>query len=439
MFERLKALIDHKQYLEVARLGNTLTEDEVLEHFCLLMTTIGCCRNLFWYLIHCNIHAKFLLRTEMGLIREIIAEAKEEDFEGHIRWEHIIDAIILALAENHLDRVIDILIVVQEVYAEEDEERRQEREIPKFERFIDHMIEGLIPEKYTLIERFLTFLRGLKENHPVIFETICRSLVYHLSTELEDPNAERRLVDLMGQSSLLTAKTFAEAFLGYGSNDNAPLINFVAYGWREAVANGLRWGYELRGRLWDQLMSKLPGEFPEDYPPSEKVYDAVLGRFKTKEQLEETLARNGDEETMTDEFPLVPFNIVPEYAVEWITFVPGSSRKQLTLQASERITVELKRLFDEKEYGEIARIGNNMRGVDFSRYLCPLIITRGQFNGLFGYLARCEMFTSFLVFGNLALVEEVAAGSRSEHAFQVFLRSRSFERGNCFGSKGRST
>ena len=191
-----------------------------------------------------------------------------------------------------------------------------------------------------------------------------------------------------------------------------PLINFVTYGWREAVANGLESNYGFGGaRLWNQLMSNFPGEFPEYYPPSGKVYDAVLGRFKTKEQLEETLARNGDEETMTDEFPLVPFNIVPEYAIKWITFVPGSSRKQLTLQASERITVELKRLFDEKEYGEIARIGNNMRDVDFSRYLCPLITTRGQFKGLFDYLARCEMFTNFLVFGNLALVEEVFAGS----------------------------
>ena len=167
-------------------------------------------------------------------------------------------------------------------------------------------------------------------------------------------------------------------------------------------------------------MSKFPGEFPEYYPPSGKVYDAVLERFKTKEQLEETLARNGDEEAVNDESPLVPFNIVPEYAIKWITFVPGSSRKQLTLQASERITAELKRLFDGKEYGEIARIGNNMRGVDFSRYLCPLITTRGQFNGLFDYLARCGMFTNFLAFGNLAFVEEEIAGSKSEHAFKFF-------------------
>ena len=420
IFGCLKALIDDKQYLEVARLGNTLTEDEVLEHFCLLMTTPERCRNLFWYLIHCNIHAKFLLRTEMRLVREIIAKAKEEDFEGHIHWGHIIDAIILALTENHFDRVIGILSVVQEVYAEEDEERRQEREVPELGPFIDYMIKRFVSEKYTLIECFLNFLRELKENHPVIFETTCRSLVHYLRNELEDPNAKRLLVDLIGQSSLLTAKTFAETFLSYGSNNNASLINFVTYGWREAIANGLESSYELRGGLWDQLMSKFPGEFPEDYPPSEKVRDAVLGRFKTKEQLEETLAKNGDEETVTDELPLVPFNVVSEYAIKWITFVPGSSRKQLTPQASERVTVELKRLFDGKEYGEIARIGNNMKGVDFSRHLCPLITTRGRFNGLFDGLARCGIFTNFLEFGNLAFVKEMFAGPKSKSAFKFF-------------------
>ena len=417
-YERLKALMDRKQYWGVIRLGSVMNDDELLEDFCPLMTTFERRKKLFWFLIHYDIQARFLVRGEMTLIREAIAEAKKDSFESYIHWRHIICAIILALNEDQHDRVIDLLNAVQEVYSDEDEQLRQANRILEFERFIHDFIEMLVPEKNSMpLKRFL-LLRGedLKENYQTIFEIFCLSLMYYMRNELDDPCSKQLLVDLIGQHSLLTATIFADAFLDYDENNNdTHLLNFVTYGWREAIAEGLKERYRIGGDvLWNHLMYTFPGEFPEVYPPPDEVLKDILACFVTKQQLEEAWAKNNApkpleqaEEPVTDIFPEFPSNIAPEYTITWITFTPGSSRQQLTPQASERVYEQLKILIDREEYTQIARIGNNMKDAQFSKYLCPLMTTLEHYKGLIMFLERSDMFADFLADGGSAFVEEV--------------------------------
>ena len=101
------------------------------------------------------------------------------------------------------------------------------------------------------------------------------------------------MVDLIGQRSLLTATTFADAFLDYDEDNNdTHLFNFVTYGWREAIAEGLKERHLIGGDvLWNHLMYTFPGEFPEVYPPPDEVLKDILACFVTKQQLEETWAK----------------------------------------------------------------------------------------------------------------------------------------------------
>ena len=223
----------------------------------------------------------------MALVREVIVEAKDKNYEQYI-WHQAIDATILSLNRDQRDRVIDILKTVQEVCAEEDGHRRRVKEIPNFEHFMDSFIVGLAPERNSIpIRRFLTLRREeLNNGYRSILEVFCLSLVYYLRSGLDDPVSKKLLVDLIGQRSLLTAAIFVKAFLGYGDGD-VHQVSLVMYGWRKAIAEGLKDKYPCGGEeLWDTILSMFPGQFSSVYPGSE----GVLAKFKTKQELEKEWA-----------------------------------------------------------------------------------------------------------------------------------------------------
>ena len=423
VFEQFQALIVKEQYGEIAKLGGGMPDEDFLKHICLIMTTLEHCKGLFEYLKCREMIPGFLMHGNMELVKKAIIELKGSYFLDYfISRDHIQDAIVLSFNNYRYDRAINLLEAVQGRFAIEEEKYKRTKKPSELEIFMDLFFTKLAPEKdNTQLLHFLN-LRGeiFSKEYPSIFEIFCLVLVCRLQKGHDDPNSQKLLVDLTARPSLLTPKVFVKAFISpyrdYYKKD------FVTYAWREAVAEALEEesrygdGYGRMDGVWKQMMNTFPGEFPEVYPPSDEVNAAVLARFKTKQQLEETLAKENAlklleklEEPVTDIFPSFPLNLVPEYTITWITFTPGSSQQQLTPQASENVSEQLKILIDGEAYTEIARIGNNMKEADFFKYLCLMITTLDHCKGLFAYLKHCDMFADFFAYGNMELAKKVIA------------------------------
>ena len=81
-------------------------------------------------------------------------------------------------------------------------------------------------------------------------------LVWRLRWQLDDPASQKLLIDLVGQPSLLTPVAFAGGFL-YAANDT-DRANFIKYGYKEAIEEGLKEEYHGGGRnLWAVMVSTL--------------------------------------------------------------------------------------------------------------------------------------------------------------------------------------
>ena len=92
------------------------------------------------------------------------------------------------------------------------------------------------------LKRFLT-LHGeeFSKKHPDIFETICKELVWKLKCRLDNPASQKLLIDLVGQPSLLTPVAFARGFLHFAGDTDR--TNFIEYGYKEAIEEGLKEEY----------------------------------------------------------------------------------------------------------------------------------------------------------------------------------------------------
>ena len=67
--------------------------------------------------------------------------------------------------------------------------------------------------------------------------------------------------------------------------------NFITYGWREAVQEGLKEEYEDGGRdLWRVMTSKFPAQFSGEYPHTDELRAAACKHLPTKQQQEEEWA-----------------------------------------------------------------------------------------------------------------------------------------------------
>ena len=106
------------------------------------------------------------------------------------------------------------------------------------------------------LKRFLT-LHGeeFSKKHPAIFKTICQELVWTLRLQLDNLASQKLLIDLVGQPSLLTPVAFARGFLHPADDTNR--ANFIKYGYKEAIEEGLKEEYNDGGRyLWAVMVSK---------------------------------------------------------------------------------------------------------------------------------------------------------------------------------------
>ena len=110
----------------------------------------------------------------------------------------------------------------------------------KFDWFVIGFFIRYPPEKNSMpLKRFLT-LHGEEfgKKHPAIFETICERLVWKLKWQLDNLASQKLLIDLVGQPSLLTPVAFAQGFL-FAANDTYR-VNFIKYGYKEAIEEGLK-------------------------------------------------------------------------------------------------------------------------------------------------------------------------------------------------------
>ena len=83
----------------------------------------------------------------------------------------------------------------------------------------------------------------------------------------------------MGQPSLITTTAFANGFLEYDIDTDRS--NFINYGWKEAIEEGLKEKYPGGGRkLWTVMVSKYPNHFSGEYPSTDEARMAVLKDFK---------------------------------------------------------------------------------------------------------------------------------------------------------------
>ena len=133
-----------------------------------------------------------------------------------------------------------------------------------FNLFLDGFYMRHVPEKdSTLLKRFLT-LHGeeLNKEHPIIFEAFRRKFVEKLLWHPDNPASQKLLVDLVGQPSLLTPVTFSKAFLSPAWDRDR--INFLKYGYKEALEEGLKEEYPDGSRdLWQVMVSTLQINFLE--------------------------------------------------------------------------------------------------------------------------------------------------------------------------------
>ena len=144
--------------------------------------------------------------------------------------------------------------------------------------------------------------------------------------QLDDPAPQKLLIDLVGQPYLLTPTACAGGFLLY--SDDTSRANFIEYGYKEAIEEGLKEKYEWGGRrLWAVMVSKYPNQFSGEYPDTDPARACALKNFKpTKQDREEEWAKKNAPillkhlETLATElsFPRKPLLITAEYAITWI-------------------------------------------------------------------------------------------------------------------------
>ena len=317
--KRFEELISKKQYEEMAKLGDEMGDKELLKYLCQVVTTLDHFKGLFGYLEQRNMVPSFLAHGKMVLIGKVIVETSLLKTRNGGGCDSIYDGIVLSLKEDSHERAASLFEAA----------RGRPGWKHKFDRFVDGFFVRWFPEKDSMpLKRFLSLYgEELSKKHPVIFKTICEELVWELSYQLDNPVLQKLLIALVGQPSLLTPVAFARGFLEYSYQDISR-INFIMYGYKEALEEGLKKAYP-RGsiKLWGVMVSTHPTQFSGEYPDTDEARSIALKNFKpTKHDLEEAWAKEHAPmllkhlETLVAELPLYRdlLSIIAGYAITWV-------------------------------------------------------------------------------------------------------------------------
>jgi len=323
--KRFEELINQKQYKEIAKLGEKMSDEELLKCLCQVVTSLDQFKGLYEYLEQREMVPGFRVHGNMVVVREVIAGTNLLKTDKFDYCDSLYDAITLSLKGDRHERVAGLL------------EAAYERFTWKIQFYF--LVRGFFtrysPGKNSMpLRRFLT-LHGeeFSKKHPAIFNTFCEILVERLKCGLDNLDSQKLLNDLVGQPSLLTPVAFARGFLYYLVDVDR--ISFIRYGYKEAIEEGLRKGYDGGGKdLWGAVVRMLPNQFSGRYPSTDGARTAVLENFEpTKQDREEAwAARNAPSflpklvTKLQDHniFILLPsalWNIVVEYAATSATWV----------------------------------------------------------------------------------------------------------------------
>ena len=243
------------------------------------MTTLGQFKGLYEYLKQRKMVPDFLAHGRMVLVREVIVETDLLETKQFGHCDSFYDAIALSLKEDRHERVADLF---EAAYERPDWKN-------KFVVFAHGFFERHPLEKDSMpLKRFLSLYgKEFSKKHPAIFEILCGRLVLKLRLRPDNLASQKLLIDLVGQPSLLTPVALARGFLcAAGGRDRA---NFIKYGYKEAVEEGLKRNMDDGGiYLWRVMVSTLPNQFSGEYPSNDEARIIALRDFKpTKQDLEE--------------------------------------------------------------------------------------------------------------------------------------------------------
>jgi len=317
--KRFEELINNKQYEEIDELGKDMNDEELLKCLCEMVTSLDHFKGLYEYLKKRKMVPDFLAHGGMVLVRKVIVESSLLETDEFGECNGIYDAIALSFEGGRHERVAGLFEAVQERPGLED----------MFDMFMRGFFLRYPPEKNSMpLKRFLT-LHGEEFNkkHPATFEIICRRLFWELKRQLDNPASQKLLIDLVGQPSLLTPVAFARGFFLCLAGDTIR-ANFIKYGYKEAIEEGLKEEYEFgRGMLWDFMVRMYPTQLSGAYPSTDEARAIALKDFKpTKQDLEEGWAKENAPillkhlETLVTELPLYRdlLSIVAGYAITWV-------------------------------------------------------------------------------------------------------------------------
>jgi len=233
----------------------------------------------------------FLAHGGMVLVRRVIVETDLLETYNLGKCDSIYDAIALSLNDDCHGRVAALFEAAKERPAWKH----------RFEWFVVGFLGRYPLEQNNMpLKRFLTLHGGeFGKKHPAIFKIICSNLVWRLNVEFDNLDSQKLLVDLVGQPSLLTPAAFSCGILYTASDTNR--TNFIKYGYKEAIEEGLKEAYLHGGRdLWKVMVRTLPDQFSGEYPSTDKARDIVLKDFKpTKQDREEAWAEENAQNPQT--------------------------------------------------------------------------------------------------------------------------------------------
>ena len=302
----------------MAELGEKMSDEELLKCLCQVVTRLDQFKGLYEYLKRRNLVSNFLAHGEMVLVRKVIVETDLLEIDDFGGCDSIYDAIALSLDEDRHGRVAGFFEAAQE--------RPDWRN--NFRRFVWNFHVRYPPERDSMpLKRFLSLYGDeLGKKHPAIFKTICEELVWKVRYKLDNLASQKLLIDLVGQPSLLTPVAFANGFLD--GADDTDLREFIKYGYKEAIVEGLKGNYGAGGRYWwSRMVSKYPNQFSGEYPDTDEARTAVLRDFRpTKQDREEAWAEKNAPillaqlETLVTELPLYRdlLSIIAGYAITWV-------------------------------------------------------------------------------------------------------------------------
>ena len=256
--KKFKALMGQGRYNEIAEIGRNMNNYEFLDQLCPVMKDLDHYRNLHACLKSHGMLANFLVKGDSELVNRVIAEPKLADSEYYVSDKVLVDAVPVAFYEENYDRVIDLFVSMEERGAEVGKQSGMRNAMPHFEWFMVRVFSAIdYVENNAQIKDFLTLrCDELKRKHSKILEAFCQELVRRLKHRLDNLTARNMLIDLVGQTSLLTSTAFIKGFLD--NADDNDRFSFIKYGWRVAIRESLKLEYNGEGEcLWRVMIEEL--------------------------------------------------------------------------------------------------------------------------------------------------------------------------------------